>query len=394
MKIVIFSPEIPFPPIHGGRIDVWNRIVTLANEGNEIFLVTWVNDSTQINDDLINKINKYCSESVFYVKKRKILNYFQFSVPPFCLSYSLDSLQMNDLFEKIFAFNPQIVLMESWGTYLIVKEISKKLKKKIVYRSHNIEYLYFRKQFGFANGKSKFTVFFNSILLKKFEIKIRSEVDFILDITEEDKKHWKNYFSEKKHKNILCPFVFIPQSIVQTNLKDHNFDIAFIGNLWAPNNVNGLVWFTENVLPIIESNFNKKLSLAFIGSNPNEKILKIAAVHKIHLIKNPENLLGFYKDIKILINPIRYTGGINIKMVEMLYYGNKIVSTSAVLRGIPLELINFIKVADTFDSFANQCLQLLKSNISLDSFQKKEMIEKYFGKNNLLNIFNEIEKNL
>lgn len=383
MRIVVFTPEIPFPPIHGGRLDVWNRVLSLAQLGHKLLLIIGVNDINGISDSVKENLFKYFEDFIFYQKRRKVTNYLQLKYPPYSVAYHINDSDKEDFVKKISSFNPDFIWMESWGMYLMVKELNKYLKKKIIYRSHNVEYNYFFNQFYLAKGLIKLRILFNAILLKKFEINIRTNSQIIFDISKEDRTYWlQNNYSFKN--NFILPYLFIENNNLE-NKNEENFDLAFIGNLWSPNNVDGILWFIKKVLPIIKKKINKEIKVGLIGSNPLSKVEKIAKKNNIIIIKNVDNIIKFYKNSKILINPIKFTSGINIKMVEMLFYGNFIISTSKVLRGIPTELQKFIFICDSHIDFANTCIDVLTNDtdFTINKTKKRELIDKYFGINNL-----------
>ena len=57
MKITIVAMEIPYPPIHGGRVDVWRRLKMLAELGTEIQLICWSAETPD--SEILNIINRY-----------------------------------------------------------------------------------------------------------------------------------------------------------------------------------------------------------------------------------------------------------------------------------------------------------------------------------------------
>ena len=44
MKLLVVCNEIPYPPNHGGRVDVWARLRAFRAAGVSIVLITWCSD--------------------------------------------------------------------------------------------------------------------------------------------------------------------------------------------------------------------------------------------------------------------------------------------------------------------------------------------------------------
>lgn len=43
-RITLFASDIPYPPVHGGRVDLWRRIKFLASQKVQIQLICWSNE--------------------------------------------------------------------------------------------------------------------------------------------------------------------------------------------------------------------------------------------------------------------------------------------------------------------------------------------------------------
>jgi glycosyltransferase involved in cell wall biosynthesis len=119
------------------------------------------------------------------------------------------------------------------------------------------------------------------------------------------------------------------------------YDIAFIGSNSAPN-VDGLVWFIQDVFPIISQdhpavrflvqgniNRNKLVKSAIESSKHNKKIIQQGFV---------DSLDDVYKTAKVIICPIRYGTGMKIKVVEGMAYGKALVGTPVAFEGIDVSM--------------------------------------------------------
>src|SRR5882724_13726755 len=52
LRVTVIHHEFPYPPIHGGKADVWSRLVGLRRLGVQIQLVCWHERSQPTTTDL------------------------------------------------------------------------------------------------------------------------------------------------------------------------------------------------------------------------------------------------------------------------------------------------------------------------------------------------------
>jgi len=372
MKITIISSENPYPPIHGGRIDIWNRLRFLSSLGFKIQLIYWDNLQA-INSELKNYVLNYR-----IIKKNKY-NLLPYLFYPFGVATHVPCKdEVEKVLEEISIYNPDLVLFEGIYSYPLLKSVKKQFPQKLLfYRSQNIE---FKHMFDQVKSSDKVVIklryFVDSIRMFYCERKMRITCDKVLDITKEDNEFWKN--KNSIHLPPILDVDFTDNSNERNEPTD--IDILFAGNLNNQNNLGGLFWFIKNVLPLLKRN---NYSVVFAGSNPSKELIEKIKNEPIKLIANPISMDLSYNRSKILINTNRNVNGINIKMINMLATGKKIVSTKSATRGIPLELKKQILIGDNEVQFA----ELI--NISLNNYDDKinqtqiELTKKYFTDNSI-----------
>ncbi|EJO33612.1 capsular polysaccharide biosynthesis protein [Achromobacter marplatensis] len=142
------------------------------------------------------------------------------------------------------------------------------------------------------------------------------------------------------------------------------FDLLFIGSNSDPN-VAGLLWFLEEVWPILnlEAGVNLKIQ-GNITRNPKIQRAITAAVRSsaIHAGGFVKDLGDVYKSASVVICPIRYGTGMKIKVVEAMSYGMPIVATTAALEGISDAY--GINAVDSPEEFAAEIQAMLGSDIN------------------------------
>ncbi|MNM37879.1 Glycosyl transferases group 1 [compost metagenome] len=148
-------------------------------------------------------------------------------------------------------------------------------------------------------------------------------------------------------------------------------DISFIGSNSAPN-VDGLVWFIEQVLPIIGEALPRTRFL-IQGNVTRGKIVKGAIANSPYrqMIKQQgfvESLASVYGESKVMVCPIRYGTGMKIKVVEAMAYGKAMVGTSIAFEGI--DTSEGLICQDEANAFAESVIELIKNEDSRRAAEK------------------------
>ena len=105
-------------------------------------------------------------------------------------------------------------------------------------------------------------------------------------------------------------------------------DILFVGAVHsdeAPNAL-GLIWFIENVLPIIRDRIGQDVKLYFAGKN-HSKALEAYATDSEEFLGFVEDLDEWYDRCRVFIAPARYAAGIPLKVIEASSRGIPVVAT-------------------------------------------------------------------
>lgn len=386
MKIFIVAYEFPFPPNHGGKADVWSRIKALKNSGAHIFLLTW--HGIQRGDDLDNKSIRAVKEVVEQLvlipiprNLKRLVGLLKY--PSLAAARILDGKAFSEIAGSVKIFKPDFILIDGVYAGHTGLKFAKELGLPICLRSHNVEHEYMLGQYKVAEGfRTSLAIMANLLHLKKYEHSVFQAVDAYFDISPEDLEYWKN----KGYSNgYWLPPIYskkTPLVDVMESRSCEKFDIGFIGNLHTPNNVKGLTWFINEVLPIISKSLpNPKI--LFVGSNPDPLFLNICdKIEGLSIIANPEFVEPYYEMINVLINPVQFSSGINIKSIEMLNSSKQVVSSSHGVKGLPTDIRTAFYIADTPQEFADCLLGVVQNGDSKNVSFRYEL-RNYFNENTI-----------
>jgi glycosyltransferase involved in cell wall biosynthesis len=139
-------------------------------------------------------------------------------------------------------------------------------------------------------------------------------------------------------------------------------DLVFVGSMnWTPN-IDGVSYFSEEILPLILA-AKPDCRVAIVGRTPPPSITRLA--------ENQPNLsvTGSVPDVrpylwgsKVCVVPLRIGGGTRLKIYEAMAARIPVVSTSVGAEGLPVSNEENIVLADDPRQFARACLELLANS--------------------------------
>lgn len=133
--------------------------------------------------------------------------------------------------------------------------------------------------------------------------------------------------------------------------------LLFMGAMNRPNNVEAVLGFVRDVLPLVQAKV-PDVCLWIVGGNPPPQIVQLAAPH-IKVTGYVEDLTEFYQQAAVVIAPLYQAGGIIVKVLNGMAAARPVVATSVANKGIGAEPGALLAVADQAEDFAAAIVKLL-----------------------------------
>lgn len=342
-KILWVCSDLPFPPTHGGRVDMWERIKIASNLGYIIDLVITIKDDENISSIIYDYVR-----TVTLVKRSCFFLDF--------LSFKPFQVTSRNNLRKITSIKNDydLLFLESEYVYEILnnKNIS---YNNVALRIHNNESKYFS---GLAKSSSnivyKLYYYLDSFKFKFFCPLVHSKVESLLFISNSE---LENSINKNKSKYHPTPAV---QKSSYTFKKDLN--ILFIGSFFMQNNQEAIQWYISNIHPKLLAIPSYKLIL--VGNSKGVESTyfdKIMENPRIEIFKSPADLSLFYQSAMLFINPMLNGAGVKIKTINAIENGLPVVSTSIGVEGIGLIKDKDFLLADSAVDFENAIINLYKN---------------------------------
>ncbi|MFY8187335.1 MAG: glycosyltransferase [Flavobacterium sp.] len=381
-KILIVCGFFPLPMKFGGAIDVLKRIELINTLPNyEIDIICTIKSvPPQSEIDLLSKLVK----NIFLVKRNNYLTSLFRSEPlQVCSRNKIKMLKLDKTYD--------LTILESEFVGPILE--NKTLKsKKVALRIHNNEEIYFKGLAKSSNSIFKKAYYFlDAIKLKIYSPKIFNKVDRLWFISSAE---YQSNVSNFKNSIHLPTPVNLKFKVNTNNSKT----VIYVCSLFMPNNIDGLVWYLNEV--------HKKLlsiegyQLIVVGNLGDKKVsdfdFLIKKNKRVSLHTNVDDLDIFYQKSKIFINPMRMGSGVKLKSINAIENGLLLVSTTVGIEGIGLVPSEMFFLADDADNFYQKMFEALHLSIDLKKTitenAQKFLIQKHDSSiliNELENVFNQ-----
>ncbi|MCB0801838.1 MAG: glycosyltransferase [Flavobacteriales bacterium] len=380
-KILFLTTQLPYPPTSGGTVKSWNYVMHLARNYSLSVACLLKDDDEKYEKEFLSSVNldNYISEPLNTPRSAINLLKSYFSAP--CLNVFRN--QSNSFNKKIEAasLSADIILVDH---YEVFQFVPKNYKGKVIMHTHNAEFMLWQRMADLCNNPfKKIVLSLEASRVKKYEKLLFSQSDLIFSTPSDIDLYKTHGFNTQKHH---VTYHLGNDSLL--DLPDLNFNetqkaISFMGTLsWEPN-IDGLIWFLEQVWPLVIKQ-EPEVLFYIMGKNPNERIVKAC--------KNDKRIIltGFVKDLdsylqktRAYIAPLRFGSGMKVKVLEGLYRGVPSVATPVAAEGLELTNGRDIFIHENAKDFAEACIKLLRNESIWNQFKdntRKIAAEKYTWK--------------
>lgn len=378
-KCLIIIPGIPFPPVDGHKLKIYNLIKILSKK-YDLHIVTI--SKTKLNEQEQDFINTHSYKNAHFKLNligagfRILKNIFSptpFQVAYFTLNAVKKYLKVNTESDDLVVFN----LVRTAGYLPLLKS------KKIVFDMVDLlSKSYFKSGISTSSRLFRLIYKIEGKRLLAYERIVMRNSELTLCVNNDDAIALKPYGD----------VIWLPNGV-----KDHLFDyqefdkkyknsIVFFGAMFYQPNIDAVIWFDKYVM----DHLNKDITLYIIGARPSRQIINLANKRKNIIVT------GFLEDPYIILNscfaviaPMQNGGGIQNKILEVMGMGKINILTSYGANPIlgakdkehffvednalaMAERINDIFVSDeNCRDIGAKAKQLILDNYTWDAYEKK-----------------------
>jgi glycosyltransferase involved in cell wall biosynthesis len=136
------------------------------------------------------------------------------------------------------------------------------------------------------------------------------------------------------------------------------FDLVFTGKMDFRPNVDAMLWFGQEVLPLILEH-RPDVKLAIVGQRPHPRLAPLRDVPGVTITGWVDDVRPYIAGATVYVAPLRVGGGTRLKLLQAMAMGTAVVATSLGAEGFPVVHSRDLLLADAADDFAQAVLTLL-----------------------------------
>jgi polysaccharide biosynthesis protein PslH len=359
MRILFVNRELPYPPDEGGRIRAYSLLRNLAAR-HEMDLIAFADEDAESKS--IPHLKAFC-RSITTVRpeprqlrenKRKYQLSSLFSPRPYHYYTHYSPRMQAAIDNHLGQTSTDLIHVEfaHMGYYRLPNDIPRVLDQ------HNVEYEIIQR----TARQEKLSVrkIYATLEWRKFkrdEIAICRRFDACLTTSERDKRVLGQHLPGQR---MLVVPNGVDSDFYQPGVVDAAEDnaIIFVGTIDYFPNIDGLHYFVEEILPLVQARL-PDVKLYIVGKDPPPEILRFAQQTGIVITGYVPDTREYYRRAKAVIVPLRIGGGTRLKLVEAMAMGKPVVSTTVGAEGIEItDGLNGL-LRDQPQSFAQALITIL-----------------------------------
>lgn len=226
--------------------------------------------------------------------------------------------------------------------------------------AHNVETALWRRYFRVARNPIR-----KLISWREYQTMLWTEreyahaADHVITVSEADRRFFSELVGADRTTAIptgvdLEYFRPLPDAEEENN-------IVFTGSMDWPPNEDGVLFFSQKILPLIQRSIPGAV-LWIVGRSPSGNVLRLASQDPaIHVTGTVQDIRPYVNRAAVYVVPLRVGGGTRLKIFEAMAMGKAVVSTTIGAEGLPITDGHNVLIADAPERFAEQTIRLLQN---------------------------------
>lgn len=359
MKTLIIAPFSPYPLVFGGAIRLYHVIKMFAAISDVTVLAY---NTVKDKASTIRHLESICERAVLVdgaplETGRKWLLQAQGLLGP-------KSFQYHSFYTRHFQSQIDALLQTQRYDWIVVEQSqmgffnARQPGAIHILDLQNIEYeLLDRRAQVQSNLPKRVALTIEAAKFKRQELAICEQYDLVCTPSEREAEHLRSILKRPQVEclaNSIDP-EFFPR---RTEMPVTN-EIAFVGTTHVDANRDGLIYFMEQIFPLIERQV-PDVHFSIVGGKPPAEIRAFGQRPNVEVTGFVDDVRPYMARAKALVVPLRSGGGTRLKILEGLSFGVPTVSTSVGAEGIDLTDGKDILIGDTPQAFASHVVRLLQ----------------------------------
>jgi glycosyltransferase involved in cell wall biosynthesis len=371
MSVLWLAPFVPYPPVHGGAVRIFNLIRELSRHVDISFLAL---SDGQPDAQSTQVLRAYCQTAEAFPRPEHTVWFPPRLAPPAvylddvpALRRAVQSLQESvhfDIMQVDYpSLTPYLDYRRDSGTILTELDVT----FLTCFRRFRAERVWSRKLRRFA----AFVSFFY------YEIRHLPRYDMVITMSDHDRQVLNRWLPRLPiaviPNGVDCNHFALPEQLPDTQSPA----LLFVGNFSHPPNVDAVLYFVQQVWPELSAHFP---ALRFLVVGYPSPEIKAVTSERVVLCGQVPDIRDFYTQSSVFVVPVRYGSGTRLKVLEVFAAGVPMVSTSLGAEGIDAQPERDYLVADSPQAFVAQIARLLQDRALAESLRRnaRRLVERTY----------------
>jgi sugar transferase (PEP-CTERM/EpsH1 system associated) len=372
MRILFLTPQLPYPPEKGTALRNWGLISGLSTR-HEVAVLSFLDPGQP--DNIADLLAEACCVEAVDPPARTLRDRLRDMLttrqPDMARRLASDAYgkRLSEWLERETFDVVQIEGIEL-APYLNVidgvwPDSDRAGRPLVVFDDHNCEYVLQERTFlTDLYSPSRWPAAAYSFVqwrrLRRYEAQVCRSADRILAVSQADASALRRLVPGLEVvviPNGIDTRVYLPATI-EPRTASHS--LVFTGTMDFRPNVDAMLWFTEEVWPLIEAEV-PEAHFYIVGQRPHRRLDPLRDDRSVTLTGWVEDVRPYIADAAVYVAPLRMGGGTRLKLLEAMAMAKPVVATRLGAEGYPVTDGRELVLADTPAEFAQAVVALLNS---------------------------------
>ncbi len=375
MKILLLTPQPPYPPHQGTTIRNFNLIKQLAAR-HEIDLLTFLPPGQMLEGDSpLHRLCRRVGAAPQPVRTISVRGRDTITSPLPDMALRLESSEMRRLVvewtteERYDIVQSEGIEMAQYGQMVRERRADDARRPAFVFDDHNCEYLLQKRNAltDLRQPKRWVAAGYSLVQWRKlqcYEARICTDADAVTVVSEADGQALREIVPDLETTVVSNGIDLSLYAIAPLPDLTESPALVFTGKMDYRPNIDAALWFGREVLPLVTAKA-PAARFQIVGMNPHPRLDELRANPNIEITGAVEDVRPYIDRAAVYVIPMRVGGGTRFKALEAMASGKAIVSTRLGVEGIPVEDGRELLLADTPRETADAILRLLRDDGSL-----------------------------
>ena len=385
-KILYLCHRIPYPPNKGDKIRSFNEIKYLSKK-YDVDLISLADDPKDLKYK--QNLKKYCRQVKIFplnttiakikgllsLLAGKSISQGYFYTPAFQKTFN--QWTATEKYHAIICFSSPM------AEYVLCEKPDKKTAGTLIMDFCDLDsdkWNQYAQKRSFPLSK---LYRLEAIRLLSFEKKINRHFNRSIFVSAKEAALFRKYDPDAQHVDVIpngVDYDFFAPDFSGAKGQEDPFSLGFFGAMDYYANVDGALWFVEQIWPIVKKEIPEAVFF-IVGSKPDPELQRLTADPSIKVTGFVEDIREYYHKVTVCVIPLRIARGVQNKVLEAMSMAKATISTTPAVQGIGLVNNTFVSIEDEASQFAARVIELLREYRKREGAGRasREYIKKHFN---------------